>query len=99
MKKSEIEELTDRVLRPQLESQGLYQIVVVEDDDSVGDPALFIDALLRAEPNRVHGESSASVHYMLRQALLESGESRFPHLRVRYPSEEDLEPGVSPETP
>ena len=48
MIKAEIRELAERVLRSELGSLGLDRIDVREDREYADDPALFVDAFLKA---------------------------------------------------
>ena len=86
MIKAEIRELAERVLRSELGSLGLDRIDVREDRDYADDPALFVDAFLKAGSPPVAGEVSTRVHHALSRKLLEAGEDRFPYLRCVIPT-------------
>jgi hypothetical protein len=97
MNAAQIREIAERVLRPELEAFGLERIVVKEGLDNSDDPALFVDAFLRAGSPPLRGELSSHVHHALSKSLLEAGENRFPYLRVRHPDDEELADDFSPE--
>jgi hypothetical protein len=97
MTKAEIRDLAERVLRSELGSLGLDRIDIREDLDNSDDPALFVDAFLKAGSPPVAGEVSTHVHHALSRKLLEAGENRFPYLRVRHPDDEEPEGDLPPE--
>jgi hypothetical protein len=97
MIKAEIRELAERVLRSELGSLGLDRIDLREDRDYADDPALFVDAFLKAGSPPVAGEVPTRVHHALSRKLLEAGEDRSPYLRVRHPDDEEPEGAPPPE--
>jgi hypothetical protein len=84
--------IIDYVLRDKLGPYGLDHVEVKADIDHDGEPALFIDAILKPNSELVGGKVYADVLGALSDALLKGGERRFPYLMLRHPDEERAEP-------
>ena len=85
-------DLIDEVLRKTLGPHGLDHVNVVAGEDHDGDPALFIDAVLKPNTPLIGADIYSAAHRVLSNSLLKYGERRFPYLSLRHPDEERAEP-------
>jgi len=85
-------DVIDYVLRDKLGPYGLDHVEAKAGIDHDGEPALFIDAILKPNSQLVAGKIYAEVLGALSDALLKRGERRFPYLSLRHPDEERAEP-------
>ena len=79
-----IQSIVSDTLKSHFVMQGLREVKVTEDKDHDGDDILYIDAdfdLMDSplEPIKFHFMTTE-----LRQALVDKGETRFPHLRYHF---------------
>jgi len=85
-------DIIDSVLRKMLGPYGLDHVQAKADVDHDGEPALFIDAILKPNSELVGGKVYVDVLGALSDALLKRGDHRFPYLTLRHPDEERAEP-------
>ena len=97
MTDTEIEAVTQDVLRTKLGKSGFEGAEVTIGLDHDGDASLFVTVRFKAKSGVTNGAASSEAHAALRRRLLALGEDRFPYLRYRYPDDEVLlgeeEPG------
>ena len=91
MTKTEIADLAESIVRPELDGLGFDRMIVREAMDSTDDPSLFLDVFLKPGSGPVPSEVSSRVRHALSQKLLNAGEARFPYLRLRHPDDEEPE--------
>jgi hypothetical protein len=84
--------IIDDILQSKLSAHGLDYVEAKAGVDHDGEPALFIDAVLKPNSQLVGGKIYAEVLGALSDALLKHGERRFPYLFLRHPDEERAEP-------
>jgi hypothetical protein len=84
--------LIEDALRATLGSHGLDTIEVRAEEDHDGEPSLFIDAILKPNTPLIEAEVYNEAHRVVSDALLNSGDRRFPYLFLRHPDEERAEP-------
>lgn len=90
--------IIDAVLREKLGSYGFDHAEVKADVDHDGEPALFIDAVLKPNSQLVEGKIYSEAIGALSSALLRLGERRFPYLLLRHPDDEPAEPPSTAES-
>ena len=83
----EISRLADKVLGDALRGDGYNRVSVRADVDHEDVPALFIEAILKEKTPAVSGEVYSKALSVLRDALLERDEARFPYLRLVHPDD------------
>ncbi|WP_375409462.1 hypothetical protein [uncultured Methylobacterium sp.] len=90
MTDTEIEAITQDVLRAKLGKAGFEDAEVTTGLDHDGDASLFVTVRFKAKSGVTDGAASSEAHAALRRRLLDLGEDRFPYLRYRYPDDEVL---------
>ncbi len=83
--------VVDDVLRKTLGAYGYDHADVKPGEDHDGEPALFIDAVLKPNSKLVEAEIYSEAHRALSDVLLKNGERRFPYLYLRHPDDERAE--------
>jgi hypothetical protein len=76
--------IIDDIVRKKLGAYGLDHVDVKEGVDHDGEDALFIDAVLKPGSRIVGGKISGAAHGALNEALLKTGERRFPYFNIRH---------------
>jgi len=84
--------LINEILREALGAHGLDRVEVKADEDHTGEPALFIDAILKPDTPLIEAKIYSAAHRALSKSLLQHGERRFPYLVLRHPDDERAEP-------
>lgn len=84
--------IIDDILRKKLGPHGFDHAEVNAGVDHDGEPALFIDAILKPNSQLVGGKKYGEAHGALSDVLLRYGERRFPYLFIRHPDDERAEP-------
>jgi hypothetical protein len=77
--------IIDEVLREALGPHGLDHVKLEEREDHDGEPALFIDAVLKRNAKLVEASVYSNAHMAVSYALLSHGENRFPYLYLCHP--------------
>lgn len=78
MTADEVRVLADTTLRPVLGDRNVEQIVVREQDDWTGDPALYIDVFVDPALDALDAGQWLNARLRLSDQLIERGETRFP---------------------
>lgn len=96
MKAPPSREFVEGVLRPILDPHGFDHAEVRVDLDHAGDEAIFVDAVMKPAAGFVGGKVSNAAHGALSDALLASGDERFPYMTIRHPDDEPAEVPFKP---
>ena len=71
----------ERAMRP----FGLKRVVVDAGEDHDGDPVIFIEATYDMSARAIDPDELSKLLSRLRDKLWQIGETRFPHIRHRFP--------------
>lgn len=90
MTADEVRVLADATLRPVLGDRNVEQIVVREQDDWTGDPALYIDVVVAPDLDVLDAGLWLSARLRLSDQLVEHGDKRFPFVSLTDRKEQAL---------
>jgi hypothetical protein len=82
---SKIEKLVKTEIERTMKRYGIAWIEVRAGEDHDGDAVIFIDAGYRVGTLAVDPNELNELHSRLRTKLWQAGETRFPHIRHRFP--------------
>jgi hypothetical protein len=74
-----------------IDNSVVDHIAVTSDEDSTGEPTFFVNVYLRDRRDRPSAAKSIEIIKAMRDALLELGDDRFPHLSFSAPNDEAAE--------
>jgi hypothetical protein len=80
-----IQKLVKGEVEKAMKPSGLTHVDVRAGEDHDGDPVIFIDATYRISTLSLDPSELNELHSRLRQKLWQAGETRFPHIRHRFP--------------
>ena len=85
-----INKVVEPILRKYLADWGFEKSSVRSGEDHDGDAVLFVEVDFLPGQEPVGAEAALRAIATIRDALAAEGESRFPHLRYRYPDDEEF---------
>lgn len=86
----EIVELVRETVRESMQAFGLRDVSVRVGEDHDGEPVLFIEALYDLTDMPIDTAVTAALTTKLRDKLWEAGETRFPHIRHKFPESQKI---------
>lgn len=86
----EIVELVRETVRESMQAFGLRDVSVRVGEDHDGEPVLFIEALYDLTDMPIDTAVTAALTTKLRDKLWEAGETRFPHIRHKFPEAQKI---------
>lgn len=87
-----IVELVTEIVQQSMQDFGLRQVSVRAGDDHDGEPVLFIEAEYDLSDNAIDTGVTAALTTKLRDKLWAAGETRFPHIRHKFPEAQKVKP-------
>jgi hypothetical protein len=91
MNDAQIQAVADKVLRDAFGAFGYERAEVRFGFDQDDEPAIYVEALLRADTPPPSSKILTDAHLALREALLAEGEIRFPYFNTLRPDDEFAE--------
>lgn len=88
----EIVELVRATVRESMQAFGLRDVSVRAGEDHDGEPVLFIEAEYDLTDTPIDTTVTAALTTKLRDKLWAAGETRFPHIRHRFPEAQKIKP-------
>ena len=82
MTPDQVRDLAGTLLRPVLGDENVEDIVVREDDDWSGEPALYIDVLVEPSAGVPDGDQWLTAKRTLLDRLVANGDKRFPYISL-----------------
>jgi hypothetical protein len=80
----QVKRTIERILRERLTASGLERTEVRAGLDEDDDPVLFVDAYYHARELPIDAKATFGLPAVLRRALAELGEARFPYVRHHF---------------
>lgn len=87
-----IVELVRKTVRESVQAFGLRGVSVRVGEDHDGEPVLFIEAEYDLTDTPIDTAVTAALTTKLRDKLWAAGETRFPHIRHRFPEAQKVKP-------
>jgi hypothetical protein len=84
--------LVTEIVRESMLSFGLRDVSVRAGEDHDGEPVLFIEAEYVLSDMPIDTTVTAALTTKLRDKLWAAGETRFPHIRHRFPEAQKVKP-------
>jgi hypothetical protein len=84
MTEDQVKALATRVMSKAFRTKGFKEVAVRSGKDHEGEPALFIEVILRHGSKPVGGSVSIEALHALSDELLKKGEQRFPYVIYLY---------------
>lgn len=88
----EIVELIAKTVRESMHVYGLRHVCVRAGEDHEGQAVLFIDAEYDLTDTPIDTTVTATLTTKLRDKLWAAGETRFPHIRHKFPEAQKVKP-------
>lgn len=86
----EIVELVRDTIRESMQAFGFRDVSVRAGEDHDGEPVLFIEAGYELSDTPIDTAVTASLTTKLRDKLWGAGETRFPHIRHKFPEAQKI---------
>lgn len=91
MRREEILQLADRVVRPAFRERDIEEIDVREEEDWSGTPSIVVEVFMAPAAQPPDVDSWFRMKRMFSRELLAAGDMRFPFVRLRNRAEEEDE--------
>jgi hypothetical protein len=85
-------ELVRATVRESMQAFGLRDVSVRAGEDHDGEPVLFIEADYDLSDTPIDTAVTAALTTKLRDKLWAAGETRFPHIRHKFPEAQKVKP-------
>lgn len=82
---NKIVELVRETVRENMQAFGLHDVVVRCGEDHAGEPVLFVEAEYDLTGAQIDTAVTAALTTKMRDKLWAAGETRFPHIRHKFP--------------
>lgn len=87
-----IVELVNEIVRESMQAFGLRDVSVRAGEDHDGEPVLFIEAEYELSDTPIDTTVTAALTTKIRDKLWAAGETRFPHIRHKFPEAQKVKP-------
>jgi hypothetical protein len=87
-----IVELVTEIVRESMHDFGLRDVSVRVGEDHEGEPVLFIEAEYDLTDTPIDTAVTAALTTKVRDKLWAAGETRFPHIRHKFPEAQKVKP-------
>lgn len=88
----QVVELIRTTVRENMQPFGLRDVSVRAGEDHDGEPVLFIEADYELTDTPIDTAVTAALTTKLRDKLWAAGETRFPHIRHKFPEAQQVKP-------
>jgi hypothetical protein len=88
----EIDQLVKEIVRESMQVYGLRNVSVRAGEDHEGEAVLFIEAEYDLSDTPIDTTVTAALTTKLRDKLWAAGETRFPHIRHKFPEAQKVKP-------
>lgn len=86
------EKVLTEIIRKQFDGSALDEIKIHSGIDHAGEQALFVNVRLKEGKKRLTPEKSVDLHLVMRDALQDIGDDRFPYLTFSAPDDNFAQP-------